>query len=62
SGTRSADTQQILPTQHSTAKLHNELHSETISKSLLPILRDLVPGVSKNRYGHCVIIGGCVDS
>ncbi|MFJ5974960.1 isochorismatase family protein, partial [Streptomyces sp. NPDC093060] len=32
SGTRSADTRQILPTQHSTAKPHNELHSETITK------------------------------
>lgn len=35
SGTRSADTQQILPTPHPTAKHHNESHSETISKALL---------------------------
>ncbi|MEU3862971.1 hypothetical protein AB0F03_37825, partial [Streptomyces sp. NPDC028722] len=34
SGTRSADTHQILPTQHTTAKPHNELHSETISNKV----------------------------
>jgi hypothetical protein len=28
SGTRSADTQQVLPTEHPTAKPHSELHSE----------------------------------
>ncbi|MET9681729.1 hypothetical protein ABZY29_16060, partial [Streptomyces coeruleorubidus] len=37
SGTRSADTQQILPTEHPTAKPHNELHSETISYWSVPM-------------------------
>lgn len=33
SGTRSADTQQILPTQHPTSKPLHRFHSETISKA-----------------------------